>query len=78
MRSDPSYPDDVRSYDHDPRSPFHVPRHPVVEDYKCLHCGEIFPEEEMEIIEGVWDEEEGICQGCAQDEDVRNDWGIDW
>lgn len=42
---------------------------------KCLECKEVKPAEEMYLI-GQWNDEEGCCDDCAADEDVKTDWGF--
>lgn len=42
---------------------------------KCLECKEVKPAEEMFLV-GQWNDEEGLCDDCSEDEDVKTDWGI--
>ena len=42
---------------------------------KCQECEETKLAEEMYLI-GQWNDEEGLCDDCSLDEDVRTDWGI--
>ena len=42
---------------------------------KCEECKETKPAEEMYLI-GQWNDEEGLCDDCSENEDVKTDWGI--
>lgn len=42
---------------------------------KCLECKKTKPAKEMYLI-GQWNDEEGLCDDCSLDEDVKTDWGI--
>ncbi len=42
---------------------------------KCLECKEVKPAEEMHLIAQYFDDE-GCCDDCAMNEDVKIEWGF--
>ena len=42
---------------------------------KCEECKETKPAEEMYLV-SQWFDDEGLCDDCSMEEDVRTDWGI--
>ena len=42
---------------------------------KCEECKETKPAEEMYLVSS-WFDDEGLCDDCSLEEDVRTDWGI--
>ena len=46
-----------------------------IRSIKCLECKEEKPAEEMRFIFD-W-VEEGCCDDCAMDDDVKTEWGIE-
>lgn len=50
-------------------------RESIPHTVKCLQCEEIKPAEEMYLI-SEWFDDEGCCDDCAMDEDVKTEWGF--
>ena len=42
---------------------------------KCEECKETKPAEEMYLV-SQWFDDEGLCDDCSMEEDVKTDWGI--
>jgi len=73
MRSDPGYPDDIRSYDHVPGSPFYVGKDETEILYLCEEC----KDEEVEFTDMHYIspmEDNGLCNECAKNDHVRIIW----
>jgi len=76
MRSDPGYPDDIRSYDDHPDSPFFVDKF-ATRIVECLVCQSMFEGDEEFFYITPTDDCEGVCDDCAIKPDVKLDWGFE-
>lgn len=73
MRSDPNYPDDIRSFDHVPGSPFYAGKDETEILYVCEECKDEEVEyPAMHYISPM--EDSGLCNKCAENDQVRIIW----